>query len=338
VPFHHALVRPRLSLLTLAAAAVAALTLLLPASPAEAFDDTAGRSYDEAVRALADEGVVNGCATDQFCPERDLTRGQLASVLVRALDLAPAGIAYFNDLDGNVHAENINTLAHAGITRGLRHGERVLPGRAGSPAHRPPRCCPRPTTCPPASERHFLDVGAPHADAVDRVAEAGITAGCGTSLTSFCGSDPVLRWQAAIFVARSMDLVDTVELASLDERREQQAVLDEQARQRAEEEARRQAAEEEARRQAAAEAQAAAERDRMWERLAGCESGHNWSINTGNGYYGGLQFSLSSWRWVGGSGYPHQASRAEQIRRAEILLSRQGWNAWPSCSRQLGYR
>ncbi|WP_130650985.1 transglycosylase family protein [Egicoccus halophilus] len=76
----------------------------------------------------------------------------------------------------------------------------------------------------------------------------------------------------------------------------------------------------------------------VWDRLAQCESSGDWSINTGNGYYGGLQFALSSWEWVGGQGYPHEASRAEQIHRAEILLERQGWNAWPSCSRQLGLR
>ncbi len=76
----------------------------------------------------------------------------------------------------------------------------------------------------------------------------------------------------------------------------------------------------------------------VWDRLAECESGGNWSINTGNGYYGGVQFSLSSWRAVGGSGYPHQNSRAEQIKRAEMLLDLQGWGAWPSCSRQLGLR
>ncbi len=73
-----------------------------------------------------------------------------------------------------------------------------------------------------------------------------------------------------------------------------------------------------------------------WERLARCESGGNWSINTGNGYYGGLQFSVSSWRAVGGSGLPHQNSKAEQIRRAEKLLKLQGWGAWPTCSRKLG--
>ena len=76
----------------------------------------------------------------------------------------------------------------------------------------------------------------------------------------------------------------------------------------------------------------------VWDRLAQCESGGNWSINTGNGYYGGLQFGLTAWRAVGGSGRPDQASRAEQIRRAEILLDLQGWGAWPACSRRLGLR
>ncbi len=76
----------------------------------------------------------------------------------------------------------------------------------------------------------------------------------------------------------------------------------------------------------------------VWDRLAQCESSGNWSINTGNGYYGGLQFSLSSWRAVGGSGYPHQASKSEQIARAEALKARQGWGAWPACTKKLGLR
>jgi hypothetical protein len=81
-------------------------------------------------------------------------------------------------------------------------------------------------------------------------------------------------------------------------------------------------------------AQAATTHD--WTGVAECESGGDWSINTGNGYYGGLQFSLSSWRAVGGSGYPHEHSREEQIYRAELLLDAQGWNAWPTCSSELG--
>lgn len=74
----------------------------------------------------------------------------------------------------------------------------------------------------------------------------------------------------------------------------------------------------------------------VWDRIAACESGGNWSINTGNGFYGGLQFTLSSWQAVGGSGYPNQASREEQIARAEILQARQGWGAWPVCSVRAG--
>lgn len=73
-----------------------------------------------------------------------------------------------------------------------------------------------------------------------------------------------------------------------------------------------------------------------WDALAQCESGGNWSINTGNGYYGGLQFSQSSWNAAGGSGSPAAASKAEQIRVAENLLQMQGWGAWPSCTAQLG--
>lgn len=76
----------------------------------------------------------------------------------------------------------------------------------------------------------------------------------------------------------------------------------------------------------------------VWDDLAKCESGGNWAINTGNGYYGGLQFSLSSWRGVGGSGYPHEASREEQIARGEALKARSGWGAWPACSKKLGLR
>jgi len=76
----------------------------------------------------------------------------------------------------------------------------------------------------------------------------------------------------------------------------------------------------------------------VWDQLARCESGGNWSINTGNGYYGGLQFLPSTWRAVGGQGLPHENSREEQIARAEILLARSGWGQWPACTAKLGLR
>jgi len=74
-----------------------------------------------------------------------------------------------------------------------------------------------------------------------------------------------------------------------------------------------------------------------WDAIAQCESGGNWSINTGNGYYGGLQFSPTTWRANGGTGSASDASRTEQIRVAENVLRTQGIGAWPVCGKKAGY-
>jgi hypothetical protein len=76
----------------------------------------------------------------------------------------------------------------------------------------------------------------------------------------------------------------------------------------------------------------------VWDKLAMCESTGDWSINTGNGFSGGLQFTPQTWRAFGGKGQAHQASRDEQIAVAERVLEAQGWGAWPACSRKLGLR
>lgn len=73
-----------------------------------------------------------------------------------------------------------------------------------------------------------------------------------------------------------------------------------------------------------------------WEKLAQCESGGDWNINTGNGFSGGLQFTPSTWQSFGGEGKAHNASKSEQIRVAENVLDAQGWDAWPACSEKLG--
>ncbi|GGY01336.1 transglycosylase family protein [Streptomyces minutiscleroticus] len=77
----------------------------------------------------------------------------------------------------------------------------------------------------------------------------------------------------------------------------------------------------------------------VWDRIAQCESGGNWHINTGNGFYGGLQFTPSTWRAYGGGAYAasaHQASRAQQIAVATKVQRGQGWGAWPVCSARAG--
>ncbi len=79
--------------------------------------------------------------------------------------------------------------------------------------------------------------------------------------------------------------------------------------------------------------------DTVWDDLAQCESGGNWAINTGNGYYGGLQFSYDTWHGYDGgefAEYPHQATRAEQIVVAERLHAARGFQPWPACRVKLG--
>jgi hypothetical protein len=296
----------RRSVTVLLAALLALLTLpaLTSAANAAAFDDVNGSVYQPAVDALAREGIVLGCTESSFCPNKAVNRGQIASMLARALDLKATSSAGFTDVEGT-HADSIDALAEAGITRGCTET----------------RFCPaNPTTreqmatlldgafdTTATSSRWFEDTSGLHADAVDRLAASGITAGCASSPVNYCPRQSVSRGQVAIFLARALKLVPRVDPVPLAERQAQVAA-------------------------------AAASYDPVWDRLAKCESGGNWSINTGNGYYGGLQFSLSSWRAVGGSGYPHHHSKLEQIRRGERLQALQGWGAWPSCSRQLGLR
>ncbi len=77
----------------------------------------------------------------------------------------------------------------------------------------------------------------------------------------------------------------------------------------------------------------------QWERVAHCESGDNWHINTGNGYYGGLQFSASTWSSYDVDNFASRAdlaTRNQQIDVANRVLNSQGWNAWPVCSQYAG--
>lgn len=83
------------------------------------------------------------------------------------------------------------------------------------------------------------------------------------------------------------------------------------------------------------------ELEQRFDRLAQCESTGDWSINTGNGFYGGLQFTPSTWDAFGGEKYAdnaHQATREQQIEIAAKVLDGQGWGAWPACTSSFGWR
>ena len=78
--------------------------------------------------------------------------------------------------------------------------------------------------------------------------------------------------------------------------------------------------------------------DDVWGRLAQCESGGNPKTNTGNGFYGMYQFTLSTWQSLGGTGYPHEADAATQTAMAKKLQAQAGWGQWPGCADKLGLR
>ena len=79
----------------------------------------------------------------------------------------------------------------------------------------------------------------------------------------------------------------------------------------------------------------------VWDVLAQCEAGGNWAINTGNGFYGGVQFDYGTWLRHGGGKYAPRAdlaTREEQIEIAKKTQAAQGWGAWPVCSSRIGAR
>ena len=306
----------------------AALVLPAPAAlAAGTFIDDDDTPYEDAIEVLAADEIVEGCGTEVFCPGDPVLRGQAASLLSRAFDLPAADRDFFDDDDEDVHEDAINRLAGAGISHGCDPDSYCI----GHKLQRDQMAAllVRAADLAATDDDYFRDGGGTHGGAMNALAAAGITAGCNARGTRFCGDREVKRGELAVFLARALDHIPRSTLKQQLEERQRSA---EQVRRRGEAERRRM------REQARKRRQRAKIPYGVWDRLAACESGGNWSINTGNGYYGGLQFSLSSWRAVGGSGYPHRAGRAEQIRRGRRLKARQGWGAWPSCSSRLGLR
>jgi SpoIID/LytB domain protein len=110
------------------AAALLVRALQLPVSTEDAFSDDGGSVHEADINALAGAGLANGCAANDFCPGRRLSRGQMAALLARALELPSASVDAFSDDDGSVHEADVNRLAAAGITLGRSSSGRFGPG------------------------------------------------------------------------------------------------------------------------------------------------------------------------------------------------------------------
>ena len=180
------------------------------ASASGFFADDDGSIHVRAIEAIADEGITKGCnppVNDLYCPSATVTREQMASFLVRALDL-PAGSASFTDIDESIHKSDIAALAAAGVTKGCNPpvndlfcpSARVTREQMASFLVR--------ALDLPAGSGSFVDVGVSvHTSDIAALAAAGITKGCNPPTNDlFCPHDPVTREQMASFLARALKL------------------------------------------------------------------------------------------------------------------------------------
>jgi len=217
----------------------ATLLALIIAAPAGAqegptFVDTVGTSHEVAVERLVAEGLVQGCTEDRFCSTDDLTRGQMASILSRALGLGDTDAGEdgnddvtiaavdaevgrsFVDIQDSVHAGAVELLASEGLVNGCEEG----------------RFCPNDTLTrgqlasmlvaafdlEPASgeESYFIDGSEAHGASIETLGANGISSGCGP--VTFCTNDSVLRSHGALFLTRTLGLTERVTFAPFEER------------------------------------------------------------------------------------------------------------------------
>lgn len=173
--------------------------------PGGTFVDDDGLSHEPNIEAIAAAGITAGCSETRYCPGLAVTRAQMASFLMRALDLTIPGGNRFEDVSGT-HLGAINAIAEVGISLGCTpDGEQFCPDdlvtreQMGS-------FLARALALEPAGGNPFLDVSGSHVDNVVAIAEAGITVGCVEDGTLFCPLDPVTRAQMATFLARGLGL------------------------------------------------------------------------------------------------------------------------------------
>lgn len=193
--------RPRPFALLLAVAVLLGASAGPAAAVVPPFSDVAGHKFAASIEWLRLEGLTSGCGGGRFCPDGVVTRGQMATFLARALDLAPAGADAFDDDDGSVHEAAINRVAAAGITFGC-DTRRFCPNGRVTRAQMASFLS-RGFELDPSTVDWFADDDhSIHQGSINRVAFAGITVGCGASI--YCPNGLVTRGQMAAFLYRAM--------------------------------------------------------------------------------------------------------------------------------------
>ena len=187
---------------------VAGALLLLAMTPAHAagiggtFSDDDGSPHEPDINGIAAAGITLGCGGTNYCPYGSVTRAEMATFLVRSLELMPSPSGPFSDIAGNIHAENINALAAAGITTGCTETAFCPQGLVSR--EEMATFLARALELTPTTPL-FSDVGAgTHAGNIGAIAAAGITTGCGVGI--YCPFGAVTREQMASFLARAFTI------------------------------------------------------------------------------------------------------------------------------------
>ncbi|HVR32874.1 MAG TPA: CAP domain-containing protein [Acidimicrobiia bacterium] len=167
------------------------------------FRDDDGLSYEQDIIALAAAGITSGCAPERFCPFGYVSREQMASFLQRGLSLQTVATDFFWDDTLSGHHSAINAIAQASISTGCGSG-RYCPASAVSRGEMATFLA-RALGLPPATKDFFWDDnGSPHEDAINRLAAAGITTGCGGG--AYCPWGGLSRGEMASFLVRGLSL------------------------------------------------------------------------------------------------------------------------------------
>ena len=183
-----------------------------PSDPGGTFTDDNGTVFEGAIEAIAAAGITFGCnppSNDRFCPNGTVTRGQMAAFIARADNLPSTKHDYFNDDNRSIFEDAINRMAEAGITHGCNPpaNDRFCPTRTITRGEMAAFLA-RAFDEPPSSTDHFGDDNRSiFEDAINRIADAGITLGCNPPTnTMFCPGAKVTRGQMAAFIMRALGL------------------------------------------------------------------------------------------------------------------------------------
>lgn len=209
----------RLTIVALAVSALGvfsapAIGLTGPLPPGGTFTDDNRIAEEGYIEAIAAIGVTRGCnppVNNKFCPNRGVTRAEMASFLVRALSLPPAASNPFTDTVSSVHVNTIASLAQAGITRGCNPpaNDQFCPERVVTRGEMAAFLSRAYGLTGPVDESRFSDDnGSLFETDISRIAQAGFTSGCGTGL--YCPKDPMLRRHMAVFIGRALGLTPVV--------------------------------------------------------------------------------------------------------------------------------